>query len=103
MDGEKKKLKFSVGYLIIAFWAVLLLQQVFSAYLQPTRTSYSDFKAALNAGRVSDVAIGHAVIRGHLKTEGTTEAGGKGPETQQGKAPQSPEQERATPERQKEQ
>ena len=57
MDGEKKKLKFSIGYVIIAFWAVLLLQQLFSAYLQPTRTSYSDFKAAVGAGRVTDVAI----------------------------------------------
>ena len=52
MDGEKKKLRFSLGYLILAFWAVLLLQQVFSAYLQPTRTSYSDFKAAVDAGQV---------------------------------------------------
>ena len=30
MDGEKKKPKFSIGYLIIAFWAVLLLQQALS-------------------------------------------------------------------------
>jgi cell division protease FtsH len=90
MDGEKKKLKFSVGYLIIAFWAILLLQQVFSGYLQPTRTSYSDFKAALGAGRVTDVAIGHAVIRGHMKTDASTEAETKGPEVQQGKAPQEP-------------
>ena len=77
MDGEKKKLKFSIGYLIIAFWAVLLLQQVFSAYLQPTRMSYSDFKAAVSAGRVTDVAIGRAVIRGHMKTESS---GGRGEE-----------------------
>ena len=91
MDGEKKKLKFSVGYLIIAFWAILLLQQVFSAYLQPTRTSYSDFKAALGAGRVTDVAIGHAVIRGHMKTDASTETETKGPEAQQSKAPQEPE------------
>ncbi len=91
MDGEKKKLKFSVGYLIIAFWAVLLLQQVFSAYLQPTRTSYSDFKAALAAGRITDVAIGHAVIRGHMKTDPSAEAGAKAPEAQEGKAPQEPE------------
>src|SRR5450631_45768 len=83
MDGEKKKLKFSIGYVIIAFWAVLLLQQLFSAYLQPTRTSYSDFKAAVGAGRVTDVAIGHAVIRGHMKADPATEAQGKGPEAQQ--------------------
>ncbi|HTB59217.1 MAG TPA: ATP-dependent metallopeptidase FtsH/Yme1/Tma family protein, partial [Polyangia bacterium] len=96
MDGEKKKLKFSVGYLIIAFWAVLLLQQVFSAYLQPSRMSYSDFKAAVGAGRVTDVAIGHVVIRGHLKPEPSAEdqgpeaQQGKAPEAQQGKAPQRP-------------
>jgi cell division protease FtsH len=96
MDGEKKKLKFSIGYLIIAFWAVLLLQQVFSAYLQPTRTSYSDFKAALGAGRVTDVAIGHAVIRGHMKADAPTEAGTKGPVAQQGKARQEPERGQAT-------
>src|SRR5450755_800048 len=86
MDGDKKKLKFSIGYLIIAFWAVLLLQQVFSAYLQPNRTSYSDFKTAVGAGRVTDVAIGHAVIRGHTKPEPTAEDQGKGAEAQQGKA-----------------
>src|SRR5580692_10038064 len=88
MDGEKKKLKFTIGYLIIAFWAILLLQQVFSAYLQPTRTSYSDFKAAVGAGRVTDVAIGHAVIRGHMKSEPSAEEQEKGPAAQQGKAPQ---------------
>jgi cell division protease FtsH len=101
MDGEKKKLKFSVGYLIIAFWAVLLLQQVFSAYLQPTRTSYSDFKAAVSAGRVTDVAIGHAIIRGHLKTDASTEAEGKGREAQPTKAPQEPERREATQDLQK--
>src|SRR5450631_1746774 len=90
MDGEKKKLKFSIGYVIIAFWAVLLLQQLFSAYLQPTRTSYSDFKAAVGAGRVTDVAIGHAVIRGHMTAQPPTEGERKGPEAQQGKSPQTP-------------
>ena len=76
MDGEKKKLKFSLGYLIVAFWAVLLLQQVFSAYLQPTRTSYSDFKAAVASGKVAEVSIGHTVIRGHMKGEPEAEAKG---------------------------
>jgi cell division protease FtsH len=76
MDGEKKKLKFSLGYLIIAFWAVLLLQQVFAAYLQPTRTSYSDFKADVAANKVADVAIGHTLIRGHMKAEPEKKAKG---------------------------
>src|SRR5579871_6334764 len=67
MDGEKKRLKFSIGYLIIAFWAVLLLQQVVSAYLQPTRTSYSDFKAAVEADKVEEVSIGQTLIHGRMK------------------------------------
>ncbi|MES1164111.1 MAG: ATP-dependent zinc metalloprotease FtsH [Verrucomicrobiota bacterium] len=67
MDGEKKKPKFSIGYLIIAFWAVLLLQQALSGYLQPPRTSYSDFKAAVEGDKVEDVAIGQTLIRGHMK------------------------------------
>jgi cell division protease FtsH len=77
MDGEKKKMRFSLGYLIVAFWAVLLLQQVFSAYLQPTRTSYSDFKGAVDGGRVSEVAIGHTLIRGHMKTDPQAASGGE--------------------------
>src|SRR5438270_5055585 len=67
MDGEKKKPKFSVGYLIIAFWVVLLLQLVLSGYLQAPRTSYSDFKGAVEADKVEDVAIGQTLIRGHMK------------------------------------
>ena len=45
MDGEKKKLRLSFGYLILGLWAVLLVQQVLSAYLRPNRISYSEFKA----------------------------------------------------------
>src|SRR3954454_8270711 len=67
MDGEKKKLKFSLGTLILAFWVVLLLQQVLSTYLQPARMSYTDFKGAVVAGRVEDVAVGRTLIRGHFK------------------------------------
>src|SRR4029077_5132993 len=51
MDGEKKKARFSLGYLILAFWAVLLLQQILSTYLQAPRMSATAFKAAGAAGR----------------------------------------------------
>ena len=70
MDGEKKKMRFSLGYLIVAFWAVLLLQQALSAYLQPNRTSYSDFKADVAAGKIADASVGHTLIRGHFKPSG---------------------------------
>jgi cell division protease FtsH len=68
MDGEKKRFRFSLGYLILAFWVVLLLQQVLSAYLQPTRTSYSDFKSAVAADKVEEVAVGKTLIRGRMRT-----------------------------------
>src|SRR5438477_7018527 len=79
MDGEKKKFRFSIGYLILAFWAVLLVQQVFSAYMQPNRVSYTDFKAAVAADRVEDVAIGQTVVRGHFKEAGGSGAGAGAP------------------------
>jgi cell division protease FtsH len=67
MDGEKKRFRFSLGYLILAFWVVLLLQQIVSVYLQPTRMPYSDFKAAVAAGNVEEVAVGKTLIRGKLR------------------------------------
>src|SRR5215471_16250332 len=74
MDGEKKKFKFSLAYLILAFWAVLLIQQLFSAYVQPGQISYSDFKADVAADRVSDVAVGQTLIRGHFKIQANAPA-----------------------------
>ena len=67
MDGEKKRFRFSLGYLILAFWVVLLLQQIVSVYLQPTRMPYSDFKAAVAAGNIEEVAVGKTLIRGRLR------------------------------------
>jgi cell division protease FtsH len=67
MDGDKKRFRFSLGYLILAFWVVLLLQQIVSVYLQPTRMPYSDFKAAVAAGNVEEVAVGKTLIRGRLR------------------------------------
>ena len=64
MDGEKKKLRLSFGYLILGLWAVLLVQQVLSAYLRPNRISYTDFKAAVAQGKVEEVAIGKTADSG---------------------------------------
>src|SRR5215831_16467150 len=74
MDGEKKKFRFSLGYLILAFWAVLLIQQLFNAYTQPGQISYSDFKADVAADKIAEVAVGQTLIRGRFKgaPEGTT-------------------------------
>src|SRR6185295_16707701 len=67
MDGEKKKLRLSFGYLILGLWAVLLVQQVLSAYLRPNRISYSDFKVAVTQNKVEEAAIGKTIIQGRMK------------------------------------
>ena len=67
MDGEKKKLRLSFGYLILGLWAVLLVQQVLSAYLRPNRIPYSDFKAAVAQKQVEETAIGKTLIQGRMK------------------------------------
>ena len=67
MDGEKKKVKLSFGYLILGLWAVLLVQQLLSAYLRPTRISYSDFKVAVAQSKVEEAAIGKTLIQGRMK------------------------------------
>ena len=69
MDGEKKKLRLSIGYLILGLWVVLLLQQVLAAYLRPNRMPYSEFKADVAASKVEEVAIGQTLIQGRLKRD----------------------------------
>src|SRR6516162_7047795 len=102
MDGEKKKFRFSLGYLILAFWAVLLAQQLLSAYMQPARMSYTDFTAAIAAGKVEDVAVGHTLIRGHLAWDRTGETPKGTPEATPRATPEAtkatPEATKATPE-----
>ncbi|HEY7373248.1 MAG TPA: ATP-dependent metallopeptidase FtsH/Yme1/Tma family protein, partial [Polyangia bacterium] len=90
MDGEKKKLRLSVGYLILGLWAVLLVQQVLSAYLRPNRIPYSDFKVAVTQGKVEDVAIGKTVIQGRMRAAPPTPAGSATPAAEPAKAPAEP-------------
>ena len=77
MDGEKKKLRLSIGYLILGLWVVLLLQQVLSAYLRPNRMPYSEFKTAVATGKVEEVAIGQTLIQGRTKHDMAAPADGK--------------------------
>ena len=68
-SGETKKFKFSIGYVILAFWIALLLQQVLSVYLHPDKISYSDFKQAVAAGKLDEVVIGATGIHGRFKID----------------------------------
>jgi cell division protease FtsH len=91
MDGEKKKLRLSFGYLILGLWAVLLVQQVLSAYLRPNRISYSDFKVAVAQSKVEEVAIGKTTIQGRMKEPDAAASAPQQP------GPQQPAPEQAAP------
>jgi len=67
---EKKRFKFSIGYLILGFWGLMLAQQLLSTHASATDLSYSDFKSAVSDGRVAEVAVTPTVIHGRLKAEG---------------------------------
>jgi cell division protease FtsH len=76
MDNkDKKRFRFSIGYVILAFWIILLLQQIFGSYLQPNKVAYSDFRQAVAAGKIEEVAVGTTVIHGRFKPEATPPGG----------------------------
>src|SRR6266568_6598494 len=69
---EKKHRQFSIGYFILAFFAVLMIQNYFgSAHVEII--NYSQFKSLLHKGFIADVAIGETTIEGNMKGEAIKE------------------------------
>jgi cell division protease FtsH len=63
---EKKQRRFSVGYIILAFAAILMFQNYFgSPHVEII--SYSQFKSLVNKGLVNELVIGETAIAGNLK------------------------------------
>ena len=63
------KQKFSIGYFILAFLGLFLIQTLFFAP-QSENLSYRDFKTLLRAGKVADLSLGERTITGRLMTDG---------------------------------
>src|SRR6266568_8210564 len=69
---EKKHRQFSIGYFILAFFAILMIQNYFgSAHVEII--NYSQFKSLLHKGFIADVAIGETTIEGNMKGEAIKE------------------------------
>jgi cell division protease FtsH len=63
---EKKQRRLSIGYLILAFFTILMIQNYYSgAHVQVIR--YSQFKVLLNKGLIAEVAVGETTIEGNMK------------------------------------
>ena len=63
MKTKKKRIQFSIWYLLLAVAAVFVLQSIFSAP-QETKINYSQFKDLLADGRVKEVTIEKERITG---------------------------------------
>ncbi len=64
-----KQKQFSLWYVFIALWALMLFQTFVTPLLNPSDIPYSEFKAAIAADKVAEVAIAPAVIHGRMKPE----------------------------------
>ena len=63
----EKHHKFSVWYVLIAVWIVLILHNLIVQMFAVERVPYSDFVKALQAGKVLELAITQDRIQGKMK------------------------------------
>jgi cell division protease FtsH len=69
---EKNQRRFSIGYFILAFSIVLIVQNYFfSSHVEII--SYSQFKTLVKKGLITDLAIGETTLQGEMKGEGIKE------------------------------
>jgi len=69
---EKKRRQFSIGYFLLVFLIMLMIQNYYgSRHLEII--SYSQFKSLVKKGLVNDLAIGETIIQGSMKGAGVKE------------------------------
>ena len=68
----EKHHKFSIWYVVLGIWAVLLIQNYLSAMLAVETIPYSKFLTLLQENKISEVAISENQIQGKMKSDGTT-------------------------------
>jgi len=65
----EKKYRVSIWYFIIAFWGLIILQEMYFAAQHMDEVPYSQFKAWVQEDKVAEVSITDKVIHGKLKSE----------------------------------
>ncbi len=66
---DPKQRQFSIWYLFIALWVLILIQTFLPSFLNPTEIPYSEFKEAVAAGKVTEVAVTPQIIHGKMKED----------------------------------
>ncbi len=72
----EKKHKFSIWYVMLGIWIVLLIQNYLATTFAIKTIPYSEFLGLLKEGKVTELAITENQIQGRLRPEGQT--GGEG-------------------------
>ena len=67
---EINKQQLSVWYFVLAFVAIVLLQDMFTAQRHTETLAYSEFKSLLRSGKASDLVITDQTITGRLADSG---------------------------------
>jgi cell division protease FtsH len=71
-----KKYRVSIWYFIIAFWGLIILQEMYFAAQHMDEVPYSQFKTWVQEDKVAEISITDKVIHGKLKPE----KGGESPQ-----------------------
>jgi cell division protease FtsH len=72
---DKKQRQFSIWYVFIAIWAMMLFQLFVTPYFNPTEIPYSEFKEAVASDKVDEVAISPMIIHGKMKPDKSSSPG----------------------------
>ena len=62
----KKQHRFSIWYVLLGVWLVLLLHNMIASALMVTTIPYSEFIQHVKDGRVSEISVSENVIQGRL-------------------------------------
>lgn len=65
-----KKISFSIWYVFLAIWAVILVHDFIHALQKVEELPYSEFKTLVTSGKVAEVSVTAQKVTGKLKPEG---------------------------------
>ena len=63
------KISFSIWYVLVAIWAVILVHDFIQALQKLEELPYSEFRTLVAAGKVEEVTVTHQALTGKLKQE----------------------------------
>ena len=66
---DPKQRQFSIWYMFIALWVLMLIQMFLPSFFNPTEIPYSEFKEAVAKGDVTEISVSTHIIHGKMKED----------------------------------